>query len=231
MPIATASASTPGLLDEVDGLIGVGEMNLAGAVAVLDPAEGSELAFDGDALRVGGLGDLAGDGDVVVVVGRRLAVGEERAVHHHAREAELDRHVAGLRLVAVVEVEDDRDLGRALCRRHDQVAQVVRAGIGDRAARGLHDHGRARLDRRVDDSLQLLHVVHVESPDAVAALGSFVEHLPQRRKWHLPSPPARSTESERILAQKLVASRGELRASLGYRPRGIVANRKVVPFL
>ena len=47
-----------GLLDEVDRLVGVGEVHLAGAVAVLDPAERAELALDANALRMRGLGDL-----------------------------------------------------------------------------------------------------------------------------------------------------------------------------
>ena len=47
-----------GLLDEVDRLVGVGEVHLAGAVAVLDAAERAELALDADALRVRRLDDL-----------------------------------------------------------------------------------------------------------------------------------------------------------------------------
>ena len=106
-----------GLLDEVDRLVGIGQVHLARAVAVLDPAERAELALDLHALRVRRLDDLAGDRDVVLVVGGRLAVGEQRAVHHHAREAELDRHEARLGLVAVVEVQHDRDLAARSRRR------------------------------------------------------------------------------------------------------------------
>ena len=50
-----------GLLDEVDGLVRIGEVNLARAVAVLDATERAELALDADALRVRRLDDLARD--------------------------------------------------------------------------------------------------------------------------------------------------------------------------
>jgi hypothetical protein len=80
-----------GALDEVDGLVGVGEVDLARADAVLDPSERAELALHGDPARVRILDDLARDGDVVVVVRDGRAVLLQGAVHHHAREPELDR--------------------------------------------------------------------------------------------------------------------------------------------
>jgi hypothetical protein len=123
------------------------------------------------------------------VVGGRLAVGEERAVHHHAREPELDRHEARLGLVAVVEVEHDRDVRRTVDGGQDEVAEVFGPGVRDRAARGLHDDGRLDLLRARDDALELLHVVDVERPDAVSALGGFVEDLAQCGKRHRVLPP------------------------------------------
>ena len=53
----------------------------------------------------------AGDPDIVLVGGGRLAVGLERAVHHHAGEAVLDRREAGRLVVAVVLVQADGNLG------------------------------------------------------------------------------------------------------------------------
>ena len=134
----------PGRRDELDRLVGIGEVHLARAVPVLDPAERAELALDGDATRVRVLDDLLRDGDVVVERGRRLAVGLERAVHHHAREAELDRGDARRGLVAVVEVERDRDLRVELDRRLHQVPEEPVVRVGARAAGGLDDDRRAR---------------------------------------------------------------------------------------
>ena len=93
-------------------------------------------------------------------------------------------HVAGL--VAVVEMERDRDLRVELDGGQHQVPEedVVRVRAG--AARRLDDHGRRGLARRLHDRLDLLHVVDVERSDAVAAAGGFVEELAHRDERHLP---------------------------------------------
>jgi hypothetical protein len=108
-----------GLGDELHRLVRVGQQLVVGelalgAVAVLllahaalQRAEHAELALDGDAAEMGHLHDLAGDADIVVPVAGRLAVGLERAVHHHRGEAGLDGGHAGRRLVAVVEMHAD----------------------------------------------------------------------------------------------------------------------------
>jgi hypothetical protein len=52
-------------------------------VAVFNAAQHADLAFDGDAALVGEIHHLPGDFDVLFEGGRSLAVGLERAVHHH----------------------------------------------------------------------------------------------------------------------------------------------------
>ena len=96
--------------DELDGLVRIGQVHLAGAMSVFDPSESAELTFDRRASRVGVRDDLLGDGDVVLERGGRLSVGLEGAVHHHAREAEIDCREARLGLVAVVEVQRNGNL-------------------------------------------------------------------------------------------------------------------------
>ena len=184
MPNATASASTPVSCDERDGLVRIGQVHLAGAMAVLDPAERADLALDRDAARVGILDDLLRDRDVVVERRRGLAVCLERAVHHHAREAEIDRGDAGRGLVSVIEVERDGDLGIELDGGLHQVPEEAVVRVRPGAARRLDDHGRGRLTRCLHDRLDLLHVVDVEGPDAVAAAGGFVEELAHRDERH-----------------------------------------------
>ena len=85
---------------------------------------------------------LLGDADIVVAVARGLAVGLERAVHHHRGEAGLDRGHAGGGLVAVVVMHADRDMRIDLGDGVHHVLEHDVVGIGARAARGLDDHRR-----------------------------------------------------------------------------------------
>jgi hypothetical protein len=77
----------PRPLHELDSLVRVGQMNLAGPDAVFYAPQGPELALDGDADLVGHLDHLARDAHVVLEIGWRLAVVHQRPVHHHAGEA------------------------------------------------------------------------------------------------------------------------------------------------
>ena len=118
------------------------------AVARFERTEAAEFAFDRNALGMGQLAHFLGDFDVVVEVGRRLAVILERAVHHHGREAVVDRALAGGRAVAVVLMHGDGNIRIELGRGQHQVAQVVVLRIGAGAAGGLHDDGRFGLAGR-----------------------------------------------------------------------------------
>ena len=60
-----------GLRDEVDDLLGLGVDVLGGRDVLLDALELAELGLDDDALGVGGVDDALGDGDVLLVGGRR----------------------------------------------------------------------------------------------------------------------------------------------------------------
>src|SRR5437588_689593 len=84
----------------------------------------------------GVLDDLACDADVVLEVRRRLAVGEQRPVHHHTREAQLDGADARLGAVAMVLVQGHGDLRIQLLRRLHEMEEEAVVGVGTRAARG-----------------------------------------------------------------------------------------------
>lgn len=111
-----------GLRDEVERLVRIDQKLFAGqlalkTVAVLllagarfQVAETTEFNFDGHAGRMGDLHDLRRDVDIVFVAGDRLAVGEQRTIHHDGGEAVCDGRDAGGRLVAVVEMQADRDM-------------------------------------------------------------------------------------------------------------------------
>jgi len=163
-----------------------------GAVAVFlvahagfERAEHPELTLDRDAAEMGHVGHGLGDADIVAPVARRLAVGLERAVHHHGGEAGLDRGHAGRGLVAVVEMYADRDVRIDLGDRVHHVLEHDVIGVGARTARGLDDDGRVDLVGRVHDRQRLLHVVDVEGRYAVIVLRRMVEQLTQRDPSHV----------------------------------------------
>ena len=59
--------------------------------------------------------------------------------------------------------------------------------------------GRGRLARGLHDRLDLLHVVDVEGPDAVAAAGGFVEELAHRDERHVRVLPVRGCRLASVL--------------------------------
>ncbi len=188
VPIATAKASL--------GLVGIGEQLVVrkgplGAVPVFllansgfQRAETAQFPFDGNAAAMGHLDHVARNARVVRVIGRRLAVILERAVHHHARKAVFDGALARGGAVAVILVHGNRNLRIKLGGGEHQMPQVVVLRIAPRPARGLHDHGRIGLGGGGEDRLNLLHVVDVERGQAVIILGGVIEQKAQGNQWH-----------------------------------------------
>src|SRR5690606_30886611 len=130
------------------------------------------------------LHDLSRDADVVVEVRRRLPVLAQRAVHHHGREAHLDRALARLRAVAVVLMHGDRNFGIELGRGEHEVTEIIVLRVAAGPARGLHDHRRVGLARSLHDRLDLLHVVDVERREPVITLRGVIEELAHCDKGH-----------------------------------------------
>ncbi len=139
--------------DEIDRLVGIGQQLIVGentfsAMAVLglahaglQAAQHAQFALDRHAAAVGKFHHLAGDLDIIGVVGRGFGVGHERAVHHHRGEAVLDGGGAGLQGIAVVLVHAQRDfrIDFGQCIDHALQHQIV--GVGAGAARRLQDDG------------------------------------------------------------------------------------------
>ena len=124
------------------------------------------------------------DGRVLGVGGRGLAVFLERAVDHHGGEAEGDGLFHGRKTVAVVEVQDDGERGVELDGSLHELLEVEHAGILEGPARGLDDDGTLGLGGGLHDGLDLLHVVDVVGPDAVAGFQGFVQDLLHGNERH-----------------------------------------------
>ncbi len=183
-------------LDEVGGLLGVGQQLVHrhrgfGAVAVflvalhgLERTQAAEFAFDRDAQLVGHVDHGARDVDVVVVAGDRLAVGLQRAVHHHRAEAQIDGAAADVGVLSVILVHHQRNRRPAFGGGLDQVLDERLAGVLAGPGRGLQDHRRADFGGRRHHGLHLLEVVDVERGNTVAVLGSVVQQLAHGNDGH-----------------------------------------------
>ncbi len=197
--MAMASASTPVWATKSAASVGVGQqlrmIELAGGADAVFLArltsfqrtEATQLALDRNADGVGHFHDFAGRFDVVGVAGRRLAVGAQRAIHHHAREAAAHRLLADGRRGAVILVQADRNVRVLLDGRLDQLAQERLAGVLAGAGRGLQDDRAVAGFGRLHDGLDLLQVIDVEGRQTVAVIGGVVEQLAQGNESHVAS--------------------------------------------
>ena len=105
-----------------------------------------------------------------------------RAVDHDAGETAVYAALAEFKAVAMIEVEhylgifptEFLGIGHGtLC----HVAQQGSVGIVAGAFGNLQDYGRFFFGSGFDDSLELLHIVEVESRDSIAALDGFGKHF------------------------------------------------------
>jgi hypothetical protein len=194
--MAMASASSWVALTKVGGFFGVGQhlavVQLAfGANAVFfasftrfQVAQAAQLTFDGDALLVRHVDDLAGHVHVVVEAGRRLAVFHQRAVHHDRAKAQADGALADLGAGAVVLVHHQRDVRVHLGGGLDQVLDEGLARVLAGAGAGLQDDRRAHFVGGRHHGLHLLQVVDVEGRNAVAVGGGVVQQFAHRNECH-----------------------------------------------
>ena len=164
-----------GLLGELDHLFRLRVVGLCGGDFVLNASENSELGLNRHVMLVGVRNDLLRELDVLLE--RKVGT-----VDHDARETAVDAALAGFIAVTVVEVKNDLGLFAAkflgvFNRTLSHVAEnrgvrILAGALGD-----LHDDGRLRLDRRLNDGLHLLHRVEVEGRNSISALDRLREHL------------------------------------------------------
>jgi hypothetical protein len=163
-----------GLGYEIHDVLGIGVGVVLGRNLVLHTGQYAQLAFYRHVELVCVVDHLLGERHV-------LLIGEVRTVDHHRREAHVDAALAKLERVAVVEVQNDRNVLAQLLGIFDgalsHVAEQGLVGVFARARRHLKNYRRRSLHASLNDGLHLLHVVEVECRDGITALDGLCEHL------------------------------------------------------
>ena len=112
---------------------------------------------------------LAGDGDVFL----KAVLG---AVDHHRGKTAVHTGFADVEVFAVIQMEGNGQTGF-----HDgglhQFDEVIVLGIFPGAGRHLKDHRRIFLHGRLGDSLDDLHVVHIEGTDGITTFVGLFKHF------------------------------------------------------
>ena len=160
---------------EIDNLLRTSVVGLLSGDLILNTGEDTKLSLDSHVVLVSIVNNLLCQSDI-------LLVRKRGSVNHDRREAHVHAALAELEGVAVIKVEADlRMLPTKLLGIFDSTFRHVTekglVGIFTRSAGNLEDNRRLCLRGSLDDSLELLHVVEVESGDGVTASDSLSEHL------------------------------------------------------
>ena len=160
---------------EVNYFLGTGVVGFLCGNLIFDTCENAELGLYGNVILVCIVNNLLCEGDV-------LFVRKGGSINHDGAEAHIHAALAKLEAVAVVEVENNLGMLPAefFCILHSTFRHVAEKGLVGVVARTLahlEDNGRLGLCRSLNDGLELLHVVEVESGDGVTALDCLCEHL------------------------------------------------------
>ena len=123
------------------------------------------------------LDDFLGDLDV-------FGKGLGGSVDHDGSEAAVDAGLAGFEVGAVVQMQNDGDIGAANYGSLDQFDQIVVVRVGAGTLGNLEDNGSVLFLAGLSDALNDFHVVDVESTDGVAAVISFLEHFGRSNQRH-----------------------------------------------
>ena len=166
-----------GALNELLNVLGTGVAGiLSGYVdLILNAGESAELGLNDNAVVMSVLNDLLCDLDV-------LLEGKTGLIDHDGAEAAVDAALAELEGITVIEVNNDRKIKTGgllsvLNSSLDELHKIDMLCVVAGALGNLKDKRSVKLDGRLSDSLNDLHVVNVESADCVAAVVSFLEHF------------------------------------------------------
>ena len=160
---------------EFDHLFGLRVVALFVSNFVFHTGEYTEFSLNRHIVSVSVFNDLLGERDV-------LFEGKCRSVDHHRAEARVNAALAGFEAVTVVEVEADFGMlaTEFLSVSHSTLCHVAKqrgVGIFACSLRYLKDHGALFSNSSLDDGLELLHIVEVESGNCITAFYGTGEHF------------------------------------------------------
>ena len=150
--------------------MGVGGILSGNLNVILYASQGAELSLDNNAVSVSVLYNLLGLLNVLV---ERTG----RAVDHNGGEAAVDAGLAGFEVGAVVQMQNNGDIGAANYGSLDQLDQIVVVRVGAGTLGNLEDNGSVLFLAGLSDALNDFHVVYVERTNCITAMISLFKHL------------------------------------------------------
>ena len=149
---------------------------------VLHAGQSAQLSLHHHAMVVGVFNNLLGD---LNILGKGLGGG----VDHDGGKTAVNATLAGLKTIAMVQMEDNRNLRTLNDSSLYQLHQIGVIGIGPGAFGHLKNHGSLFFFAGLGDTLNDLHIVDVKRTYGVASIVGFFEHFGRGNQWHnCPTP-------------------------------------------
>ena len=160
---------------EINNLLRIRISMMLRADLILDAGQDTQLTLYGYVILMRIVNNLLCQGDI-------LLVRQVRTVDHDRREAHVYARLAQLERITVIQVQHDlrmlaTQLLSVLNSTLSHVTKQSLVRIVTSALRNLKDHRRLCLNSSLNNSLQLFHVIEVESGDRVSTLDGLSEHL------------------------------------------------------
>ena len=138
---------------------------------LLDAAQLAQFRLDDHVSGVRVFDDFPGDFDI-------LLERPVRGVDHDRCEAVVNKLLARLECVAVVQVDRDGNVRIFLDDHIDYRPEIAVFGIGASAPGNLQNQRSLLFGNRTDDALGDFHVIDIERANRIAVLIRHLEHLP-----------------------------------------------------
>ena len=160
---------------EIDYLLRISISVVLSAYLILNTSEDTQLTLNSYVILMRIVNNLLCQSDI-------LLIRQVRTVDHDRREAHINARLTQLERITVIQVKHDlrflaTQLLSVLNSTLSHVTKQSLVRIVTSALRNLKDHRRLCLNSSLNNSLQLFHVIEVESGDCITTLDGLSEHL------------------------------------------------------